>query len=119
MRDGIPVTEESNFSNCYCEIIAVYLPSKNSAIVSLYRPPGSPTEKFLEALGFLDSWMERIQDKYVAPNFYITGDFNLKFLEDWSDDLLQGFRDTIIRREGETISEDEFQAQILLNMCDM
>ena len=118
VRDGIPVTEESNFSNCFCEIMAVYLPSKNTAIVSLYRPPGSPTEKFLEALGFLDSWMERIQDKYVAPNFYITGDFNLNFLEDWSDDLLQGFRDTIVRREGEVISEDKFQAQNLLNMCD-
>ena len=59
-----------------------------------------------------------IQDKYVAPNFYIKGDFNLKFLEDWSDDLLQKFRDTIIRREGELISEDKFQAQIWLNMCD-
>ena len=86
-------------------------------MVSLYRPPGCSTDSFLEGLGFLDKWMSRIQDNYVAPNFYITGDFNLGFLQDLNDDLIQKFRDSIIRRV-ESIREDKFQAQALLNMCD-
>ena len=113
VKEGIPVTEESGFSNSYCEIIATFLPSKNTAVVSLYRPPGCPTEKFMEALGFLEKWLNKIQNNYVAPNFYITGDFNLKFLQDWNEDLIQEFRDTVFRRGGESISEDKFQAQSL------
>ena len=35
IKDGIPVTEESNFSNGFCEIISVFLSSKNTAMVSL------------------------------------------------------------------------------------
>ena len=91
VKEGIPVTEESGFSNSYCEIIATFLPSKNTAVVSLYRPPGCPTEKFMEALGFLEKWLNKIQNNYVAPNFYITGDFNLKFLQDWNQELIDKF----------------------------
>ena len=32
--------------------------------------------------------------------------------------MIQEFRDTVIRRGGESLSEDKFQAQVLLNMCD-
>ena len=91
VKDGIPVTEESNFSNGYCDIIAVFLPSKNTALVSLYRPPGCSSDSFLEGLGFLDCWMSRIHDNYDSPNLYITGDFNLGFLQDWNNDLIQEF----------------------------
>ena len=55
VKEGIPVTDESDFSNGYCDIIAIFLPSKNTALVSLYRPPGCTSELFLEGLGFLDN----------------------------------------------------------------
>ena len=62
--------------------------------------------------------MNRIHDRYEAPNFYITGDFNLGFLQDWNNDLIQEFRDSVIRREGQIIGEEKFQAQALINICD-
>ena len=80
IKEGLPVSNKLSFSNDYCDISALYLSDRNVAIVSLYRPPQCPTQKFLEALVFVDKWLKVLEASYESPNIYITGDFNLKFL---------------------------------------
>ena len=79
VKEGIPVSNEVSFSNGYCDISAVYLSNKNTAIVSMYRPPMCPTHKFLEAMVFIDKWLVAIYESYDSPIMYMTGDFNLNW----------------------------------------
>ena len=116
IKERLPVSNKLSFSNDYCDISALYLSDRNVAIVSLYRPPQCPTQKFLEALVFVDKWLKVLEASYESPNIYITVDFNLKFLEDWNLEIIQSYIDLVVNRVSENLSvaDDKIQAQNLI-----
>ena len=65
---------------------------------------------------FMNNWLKSVTESYDAPNIYITGDFNLKFLEDWNHELIQSYSDSVVCRlsEDAVIANDKLQAQELI-----
>ena len=56
-KDGLTVANESNFSNDYCDVVAVYISNRNIAMISVYRPPSCPTAKFSEVISYMEKWL--------------------------------------------------------------
>ena len=116
VREGLTVSNETSYSNEYCDMSGVFVSNRNLAIVSIYRPPACPSAKFSDMLSFMNKWLKSVTESYNAPNIYITGDYNLKFLEDWNHELIQSYSDTVVCRlsEDAVIADEKLQAQELI-----
>ena len=78
VRDTIPLTNSLIFSNSYCEVVCFNLPSINTVNITIYRPPGCPSEKFKESINVVSDWLKK-QESGVSPIVILNGDFNLPF----------------------------------------
>ena len=88
LKENITVSDLFDFSNSYCDSLALFLPKENLAIVTVYRPPQCPTSKFTECLCELDKWITNLNNKEIPPKLILNGDFNLGFLEDWNNNVI-------------------------------
>ena len=67
------------FSNSTCEVVAVYIPKENIALISIYRPPYTKLNLFQEALHEVESWLE--QNCNDQTHSMVFGDFNFPFFK--------------------------------------
>ena len=109
------ITDKFTFSNDYCEIIGIYIPKQNYINITIYRPPGCPTDKFNEIIQMSDNWINRIERNMGNPIININGDFNFPNMCKWTDDSLNTFIDNYEDRKnkGLIISEVNTQTMIL------
>ena len=75
------VEEDSilKFSNSVCEVVAVYIPKENIALISVYRPPKTKMNLFQEVLVEVECWLE--QNCNDQTHSIVFGDFNFPFLK--------------------------------------
>ena len=86
VRDQITVDEIITFTNSYVELICLFIPSLDLAMITLYRPPDTPAKKFIEALATIDDWINKMETKIgKAPNIITSGDFNFPGMGSWSN----------------------------------
>ena len=57
VRDTIPITNSIVFSNSYCELVCFSMPSLNTVNITIYRPPGCPSDKFEESIKVVRDWL--------------------------------------------------------------
>lgn len=83
LKDYLVVNKNDflNFSNDYCEVCAVYIQKQNIALISVYRPPGTSTHNFSEALSTIEEWIQ--EHLTSSTETLIFGDFNFSHLK-WS-----------------------------------
>ena len=85
IRDQITVDDIKTFTNSYVELICLYIPSLDLALITLYRPPDTPARKFIEALVAVDDWIDKLETKIgKAPNILTSGDFNFPGMGSWT-----------------------------------
>ena len=120
VKEGLTVSNETSFSNDFYYMTGVFLSNRNVAIVSIYRPPACPNQKFQDVISYIDKWLNIIISSYDTPIVYITGEFNLEFLEDWINDLIQLYCDSVVCRlsEDEVVANNKIQAQELIQFTE-
>lgn len=69
----------STFSNGYCEGLALKLEEGNTAIVCMYRPPGTSTTNFNDIIEWMNDWLNKFTDD--STNSLVFGDFNFPYLK--------------------------------------
>ena len=85
VRDQITLEEIKTYSNSYVELICIFIPSVNMALITIYRPPDTPARKFADAMKIVEDWSENLEAKRgKVPNFFITGDFNFPEMGSWT-----------------------------------
>ena len=96
-----------SFSNSYCEAAMVFNKHSNSVLVSIYRPPLAPFEKFSECMQVIEAFIA--ETPVHSPEVLIAGDFNFPAI-DW---------DSCSIPTGASISQsDRHSALLLLNFAD-
>jgi hypothetical protein len=90
------------------------VPSLKLALVTVYRPPSCPTDKFIEIIDQVRNWLEAFEkDGQLFPSVIMTGDFNFPFMNCWDSSDTTGLRS----RSG-IQSQDRLQAIHLLELMD-
>ena len=114
VRDYIPITNSLSYSNGYCELVCMNLPSINTVIITLYRPPGCLLDKFLDVMNVIKDWISK-QESSKSPRIILNGDMNLPFMYDWSEDKINELLNYCTDRnvKGKSLSSDKRQAQEL------
>ena len=79
LHESLVADLSDSFSNSFCELVIIYNKSANIVISSIYRPPAAPHNKFDECLKKLQGFIDAIDS---SPVIFLTGDFNLPFI-DW------------------------------------
>jgi hypothetical protein len=116
IREDLAVTNIEEFSNDCCEYLACYLPSLKTALVTVYRPPSCPVNKFKEAIDSINMWLERFENHgQLFPNLILNGDLNFKSMNFWEPQDIHNLRDRAYIR---TLSVDNQQALLLLELID-
>jgi hypothetical protein len=116
IREDFPVNNIEEFSNNYCEFLACFMPSIKTAIVTIYRPPSCPTNKFKEAIDNVNTWLEQFEKHgQLFPNLILNGDLNFKSMNYWEPHNINNLRD---RAQNRTLSQDCQQALLLLDLID-
>jgi len=114
LKNDIIFTDKFTFSNDYCEIIGIYIPKQNYINITIYRPPGCPTDKFNEIIQMSDNWINGIERKMGNPIININGDFNFPNMCKWTDDLLNEFIDNHEDRKSKGLKISEVNTQTLI-----
>ena len=73
VHDNLIVSESQSFCNQYCEALVITVESEKTLIMTVYRPPDTPLNKFKETVEFLYRALQTKDDSWVK---IITGDFN-------------------------------------------
>ena len=73
-----------NYSDKYCEAVAVYIKHYNIMIAIIYRPPNAPEKSFTDCMGKI----QEFTSKYDEADKFILGDFNFKFVQWESEKIL-------------------------------
>ena len=89
-------------------------------IVTIYRPPNSDNDKFIECIDKAEEWMTDRKKKKENTKFIVNGDFNLGFLKAWDPTEITDFLSkTKYRMENHlTIAKAKHQAIALLNFTE-
>ena len=118
MRNELPIGEKFSFSTSVCEILGIYLPSINLVNVTVYRPPNSNFDNFNQVISKLRTWLSNLEDRKIFPTIIVNGDFNFRFMSDWSYQERVSFMNTIDTRldDGKTFADEKKQARLL---CDV
>ena len=90
IKEELIVSDHLTYDNDYCEVIACYVDTVKTLIVSVYRPGKTPHQKFKGAMDFIQQCIDVKDDSWTL---IITGDFNfpsicwktLRFLSGGSD----------------------------------
>ena len=91
-----------------------FVPSLKLALVTVYRPPSCPTDKFIDVIDHVRNWLEAFEnDGQLFPSVILTGDFNFPFMNCWDLSDTTGLRS----RSG-IQSQDRLQAIHLLELMD-
>ena len=88
VHETIITDKKATFDNKFCEVVIVPLPKTKMCMVSLYRPPNCPVNRFLEALQFLEAYTKSKGDSWYTT---LTGDFNLPCINWKSLNVSTGF----------------------------
>ena len=78
-----PVTNVKIHDDGTNEIVACTIPNIKVIPICLYKPPDSSSESFSEALYFLSSYLDSIED-CISYNILLLGDFNFPEIS-WKD----------------------------------
>ena len=73
VKDNLIVSNELKFDGKFCGVVCCTIESTKSVVFSVYRPGDTPHEKFQEALEFIQSCIDSVDDSWTI---IITGDFN-------------------------------------------
>ena len=79
VHEDLVAEDVSTFDNKFCEAVIVALPKTKTCVVTLYRPPSCPFDKFLESIKFIEDYVMNKGDSWYT---IVSGDFNLPCL-DW------------------------------------
>jgi exonuclease III len=116
VREDLTVTNVEEFSNDYCEYLACYIPRLKTALITVYRPPSCPINKFKEAIDCINTWLELFENHgQLFPNLILNGDLNFKSMNFWESHDIYNLRD---RAHIRTLSIDSQQALLLLDLVD-
>ena len=83
LHEDLPLTDENSYDNGTCEVAVCNVPTSNTIIVSVYRPPDTSGELFADSLKFLQKYL----DNHITneqSNILMFGDFNLPNIN-WND----------------------------------
>ena len=96
----------------------MFAPKSETAWIVLYRPPRCPPIKLSEALEFVQEWITKVENFLgKIPTIYLTGDFNMASMGDWSPDVIENMTSNPSARNDSdnTIGEDKEQILLLLS----
>ena len=83
LHEDLPLINEKSYDNGTCEVAVCHVPTSNTIIASVYRPPDTSGELFAEALKFLQKYLDDNRSKEQS-NILIFGDFNVPNVN-WND----------------------------------
>jgi hypothetical protein len=98
-------------SNDYVEVLIVKISKINCIVVTVYRPPNTPTDKFKEMITLTQNILKN--ERSPMPNVIMCGDFNFPFLK-WE----RIKRNVIYKKSDRASKGDKEQSNVLLNMAD-
>ena len=104
--------EEENmktFSNSVCELLILKIKDLNANIVSLYRPPDTKVNEFVECLQVVEDYFK---EKNLTEKIMIFGDFNFPHVK-WNS-----YEDTVIPTISGAPKEEQIQFEKLLELTD-
>ena len=70
-REEFLVGLQFSFSTTHCEILGIYLSNINVANITIYRPPDSPYEHFLEILNKARNWISELESSGIRPKILL------------------------------------------------
>ena len=77
VHDDIPTSIEASYDDQQCQAVFCTLPSSNTILASVYRPPDTTVEDTNKLLKFMNDYIRQAtRDHHM--DIIITGDFNLK-----------------------------------------
>ena len=84
-KNTLTPTYTLSFCNSYCELLAVYIPQIDTAVITIYRPPNCGTNKFQEVIDKCVKWSDKLGLDNISPRYIINGDFNFPYMNGWDD----------------------------------
>jgi ribonuclease P/MRP protein subunit RPP40 len=91
-----------------------FVPSLKLALITVYRPPACPLDKFIDVIDNIRNWLETFErDGQLFPSVILTGDFNFPTMNFWDESDIAGLRSRI-----GTQSQDRLQAIHLLDLME-
>ena len=121
LRTEFAVSSELKHSNSYCESLGLHIPQLDLALVTMYRPPKCPGFKLKESLEEVRDWLASLErEGKPTPAIFLSGDFNLGFLEDWESEKFDEIKWAVDNRnkEGKTVAADRSQALMLVQFVE-
>lgn len=76
-------------SNEFVELLILYIKSQHLLIVTIYRPPDCPQQKFTDMLNITSAEINKLNSP--MPDIVISGDFNFPIIN-WQTEVIQGGR---------------------------
>ena len=73
IKEDIIVSDSFKYDDDHCQIVGCSLDRLKTLVFSVYRPGDTPHNKFNDAVNFIQSFVDKIDDSW---NIIITGDFN-------------------------------------------
>jgi exonuclease III len=119
IREDLAVTCDLSHSNNYVETQCVSIPSAKLAVITMYRPPGCPTDKFRESVRQVREWISSFENSdSPLPSIILNGDFNFGFMGGWDIADISGLEGKLKSRaeDGLAVSQDKSQALLLLDL---
>jgi hypothetical protein len=96
VRDDLPITLDGELSNNFCESTMCFVPTLKLALITIYRPPSCPSDKFYEVIDNVRTWLEAFEkDGQLLPSIIITGDFNFPSMNFWDQSDISGLRSRV------------------------
>ena len=111
LRNPLMIEEENmkTFSNSVCELLILKIKDLNANIVSLYRPPDTKVNEFVECLQVVEDYFK---EKNLTEKIMIFGDFNFPHVK-WNS-----YEDTVIPTISGAPKEEQIQFEKLLELTD-
>lgn len=83
VREDLVVSIVEPFSNGFCEVLLISIPTITTSLAIVYRPPGCPPLRFKEGLERMTAFLESQPDSY---HNLVMGDFNFPSnIIEWKD----------------------------------
>ena len=121
VRTDLAVSSDLKHSNSYCEALGLHIPQLKLALLTMYRPPKCPQFKFKESLKEVRDWLDSIEKEgKPTPTIFLSGDFNLGFLENWEAEQIEEIKGAVDTRkkEGKVVAAERAQAIMLVNFVE-
>ena len=98
VKESLTVSNEFKGSDSVTEFLCLYINDLNLSVINIYRPPGTNNESFGEAIKKIDNWLNKIQKEFSDSRNIILGDFNLKDMKDWNENIISKLKATEMNR---------------------